>query len=247
MMYRQKVSAAQQGAANRSLIAVMRERGDDIAPVATGAGRFAQNAVAEAWAEAAAGLDYRKRRGARARSLLKHHAVVDLKLEAGAIRARVSDGELFEVVVECRPPRAALRDELRAAVAEHDRLAASPAYAGAAAGDTLVADAPEAVLAWLASRGLLGACGLLPALTSVKPDCPCADATTFCAHALCVLLGVACRLNGAPLACLAPWGLGVAALEPEHQAPPAPPAAEACELAGADLSAMFGRGIVLEL
>ena len=248
MIYRQKATAAEQGAANRSLIAVMRDRGDDIRPVATGAGRFAQNPVAAAWADATAALDYRNRRGARARSLLKHHALIDLRLEAGALIARVNDTELLPLRIACRPPKPALREELRAAVAEYDRLAASPAYANAAATDHLTADAPEAVLGWLADRDLLRACGLLPVLGAVQPDCPCADATTFCAHALCVLLGVACHLNADPLACLTPWGLGPAALEPDHEAPPEPVHHQTPhELAHADLHAMFGQGIALEL
>lgn len=183
----------------------------------------------KAWCDAMESYGDYASRLPRGRTYVRTGAVVDLRIEPGEIRARVSGSRMYTttVTVADLPPA-----QWRAVVEAHAGQVSSLV-------DLLSGRLPDSLLRALANpRG-----GLFPHPTELQFDCSCPDWAVMCKHVAAVLYGVGSRLDHDPGLFFTLRGVDVhdlvsrgVALEFGAGAPD--------ELAGADLGDLFGIDLV---
>lgn len=120
----------------------------------------------------------------RGRSYVRCGAVVDLKITAGEVRARVSGTELYEARVRLAPlPPARWEAVRRACTGKIANLV-----------DLLAGELSGPVMQVLCDREA----GIFPATEELDLDCSCPDGAWLCKHLAAVLYGIGARLDHAP-------------------------------------------------
>ena len=169
----------------------------------------------------------------RGRSYVRSGAVLDLRIERGAVTASVIGSRLYEVQVKIEPVQRARWDALcKRCAGGIDSVV-----------ELLQGRFSEAVMAHICGE----VCGLFPAPPEIGFDCTCPDWASMCKHVAAVLYGIGARFDSRPELfftlrgvdgndLIAAAGQGVTAA-PER-------AGTARRLEGADLSALFGIEIV---
>jgi uncharacterized Zn finger protein len=220
-----KTAAARRTDAARAIHDAAR-RGRAMSPVAIVGRKIAQTFWGQAWCdnlERYRDFAYRLERG---RSYVRSGSVIDLKIEAGKIAARVSGSTLYDVAIEIdRVQRDAwISIQRDCAGGVGSRI------------DLLAGKLSEAVMARLCADRT----GLFPAPSAIRFTCSCPDYASMCKHVAAAMYGVGARLDRAPellftLRCVLLDDLLASAVT----ALPAAPAA-ARVLAASGLGALFG-------
>ena len=183
----------------------------------------------KAWCEnlqAYADLAYRLDRG---RSYVRSGAVVDLKIDAGQIQARVAGTRLYKVQIAIRPLAPQRWRELaRSCTGRIGSLVA-----------LLRGQLPDEVMLAVTDR----ATGLFPKPTEMDLHCDCPDEASLCKHLAATLYGIGARLDNRPELLFLLRGVDPKDLVEQATAglASAPAAATPALSAGlADLGALFG-------
>jgi uncharacterized Zn finger protein len=227
------VTVAQKRARAAAAVARLRKqagkKGRAPEPVTITGRRIATTFWGRAWCdnlESYADFAYRLDRG---RSYVRAGAVVDLKIEAGEIEARVSGSDLYEIEISI------------------DRLAAArwKKLAGACGGRVrslvglLRGQLPDEVMRAVTDRKE----GLFPDPRQLRMQCSCPDWAGVCKHVAASLYGVGARLDARPELLFHLRGVDPQELI-EHAADALTTAGQrapaALEADGADLGALFG-------
>jgi hypothetical protein len=120
----------------------------------------------------------------RGRSYVRNGSVVHLEIARGAVRARVSGTELYQVEIGIVPLASARWKAVRRACAGQ------------------IATAVELLSGKLSSAVMTVLCdprgGLFPASEELELSCSCPDGARLCKHLAAVLYGVGARLDQAP-------------------------------------------------
>jgi uncharacterized Zn finger protein len=200
-------------------------KGKGLDPVAISGRQVATTFWGKAWCQNLESYSDFATRLPRGRSYLRSGAVVDLKIAAGEIRARVAGTSLYTVEVSIRPVAARAWQEIVTACAGRvDSMLA-----------LLEGRIPDQVLRLVTDPGR----GLFPEPRHIDLDCSCPDSATMCKHLAAVLYGVGARLDQRPE--LLFTLRGVEPTELVHQAASAiGAAARAPALEGQSLEELFG-------
>jgi uncharacterized Zn finger protein len=178
------VSAAER---RRRIAAALRDlerRGIQPAPIAIEGRDIATTFWGRAWCRHVEGLADLATRLPRGRSYVRSGAVVDLRIEPGAVHARVCGTELYDATVRIRRlPHARWAAVRRAATGQIANLV-----------DLLAGELPEAVLQVLSDRDH----GVLPRRGEIELECTCPDHARLCKHLAAVLYGIGARLDREP-------------------------------------------------
>jgi uncharacterized Zn finger protein len=201
-------------------------RGQAMSPVAIAGRTIAHTFWGKAWCdnlERYRDYAYRLERG---RSYVRSGSVIDLRIAAGAIAARVSGSSLYDVAIEIdavgRDAWHAIRRDCAGGVGS--RI------------DLLAGKLSQPVMARLCADRT----GLFPAPSAIRFRCSCPDLARMCKHVAAAMYGVGARLDHAPelLFTLRQVSLDELLAAAVSELPAAPAAARV--LAGDGLGALFG-------
>lgn len=169
--------------------------------VLSGRASVARSVLGRLWGARIDRLAPSRAGGHRARRLVRHDAVLHLRMRSGAIAATVLEGTPHTVQVRLVPPSEAARQQVRAAVAG-PRSAVLELLAGRL----------SEPLAWALAEP---ACELLPRAGVWSATCTCPAVRSPCVHVLAALYAVGARLDDRPQALLRLHGIDLTALVPE--------------------------------
>jgi uncharacterized Zn finger protein len=153
-------------------------------PVAIAGRKIAHTFWGKAWCdnlERYRDFAYRLERG---RSYVRNGSVIDLKLEAGKIIAKVSGSSLYDVAIEID---SVARDAWRAIQRDCAGSIGSRV-------DLLSGRLSEPVMVRLCAERT----GLFPVPSAIRFTCSCPDYAIMCKHVAAVMYGVGARLDAAP-------------------------------------------------
>ena len=180
------VSVGEKQMRNRKAIAKLRKRDPDARPVVVEGRAIAKSWWGKSWnANLERYADYSNRIG-RGRSYVRHGAVLDLRIDAGAVNAQVqgSRGSPYEVTVAIEKLPAPVWGQLREASLE--RLESLT--------DLLAGEFPKALKDAFFAQGT----GLFPSPKEISFDCSCPDWASMCKHVAAALYGIGNRLDTSP-------------------------------------------------
>ena len=178
------VSVAEKRRRAQRQVADLKRKGSPIAPVTIEGRAIARNFWGKAWCSNLERYSDFASRLPRGRSYVRNGCVVDLRITAGKIVAKISGQELYDVAISIAPVvarrwRAICRD-----------------CSGTI--DSLV----ELLQGRLAKSVMDRVCregdGLFPAPDEIKLSCSCPDWADMCKHVAATLYGVGARLDEAP-------------------------------------------------
>jgi uncharacterized Zn finger protein len=224
------VSAAEKRARAAAAVARLKKqagkKGRAPEPVVLPGRLIASTFWGKAWCdnlESYADFAYRLERG---RSYVRSGAVVDLKIDAGKIEARVSGTDLYSVTVSIT----------KLSTPRWKTIATTCGGRVGSLVGLLRGELPSEVMRAVTDRKQ----GLFPEPRQITMDCSCPDVAGVCKHVAASLYGVGARLDARPellfhLRGVDPQDLIEQATEELAAAPSAPGA-----LAGDDLGALFG-------
>jgi uncharacterized Zn finger protein len=177
-------TAAQRRAEAARQIQDAARRGRAMSPISIAGRKIAQTFWGQAWCdnlERYRDFAYRLERG---RSYVRSGSVLDLKIEAGKIVAKVSGSSLYDVAIEID---AVQRDAWRAIQRD---------CAGGVGSrlDLLAGRLSEPVMTRLCADRT----GMFPAPAAIRFTCSCPDYATMCKHVAAAMYGVGARLDHAP-------------------------------------------------
>jgi uncharacterized Zn finger protein len=210
-----------------------RRRGEALDPIAISGRNLTSTFWAQAWCQNLESYADFAHRLARGRSYARSGAVVDLKISAGRIEARVSGTSLYTIEIGI----AALPAGRWKALAR-----ACTGRIGSLVG-LLRGELPDEVMRAVTDR----ASGLFPEPRQLEISCSCPDWATVCKHVAATLYGVGVRLDTRPELLFLLRGVDPQELvEHASQGLAAPAAATAATLdtATVDLAALFGIELV---
>jgi uncharacterized Zn finger protein len=158
--------------------------GEKLSPVVIEGRTIASSVWGKAWCEnleSYRDFEYRLPRG---RSYVRHHAVIDLKVNPGQIAALVCGSEVYSVEIAIKP----------LAAAHWSRIKSQCAGQVGSLIELLEGRLSEAVMSIMTHRDS----GLFPKPAEIRMDCSCPDSATLCKHVAAVLYGVGARLDHQP-------------------------------------------------
>lgn len=202
-------------------------KGVKTSPVRIEGMKIAKSFWGKAWCdnlESYRDYEYRLDRG---RSYVRSGCVIDLRLDAGAIRALVQGSSLYKITITVAPLPAtewqALRD---ACFGKIDSLVA-----------LLAGQLSDGVMRLVTKRPG----GLFPEPKQIKLDCSCPDGASMCKHVAAAMYGIGHRLDAEPGLLFTLRGLDPAQLIREAAAASATTAdSSAASLDADNLGALFG-------
>jgi uncharacterized Zn finger protein len=177
-------TSAQRRAEAARMVQDAARRGAGMSPVAVTGRKIATTFWGRAWCdnlERYRDFAYRLERG---RSYLRSGSVIDLRIEAGKIAARVNGSSLYKVAIEISTVG---RDAWRAIQRDCAGSIGSRI-------DLLAGKLSEPVMARLCADGT----GLFPAPSAIQFTCSCPDYAAMCKHVAAAMYGVGVRLDHAP-------------------------------------------------
>jgi len=161
-----------------------RKAGAELAPIESCRGAIAKTFWGKAWCNNLEQYSDYANRLPRGRTYVRNGSVIDLKITAGEVRARVMGSSLYTV------------DVTVTAVPDKQWQAIGAGCAGSI--DSLVGllqgKLSKAVMEQICKPGT----GLFPAPKEIKFNCSCPDWASMCKHVAAVLYGVGARLDQQP-------------------------------------------------
>jgi uncharacterized Zn finger protein len=220
------VSVAQRRLQAERKAAALRKKGQICRPVAIEGRTIARSVWGKAWCDNLEAYSDYANRLPRGRTYVRNGSVIDLRIDAGKVKALVSGSEVYRVEIDVHPLEAALwKAIVEESTGKVDSLI-----------EVLQGRLSKAVMEVVTRRGT----GLFPLPRQLGFRCSCPDAASMCKHVAATLYGVGARLDAEPellfrLRHVEPHDL---IRQIGDLAAPALPAAQG-QLEGADLSALF--------
>jgi uncharacterized Zn finger protein len=182
--YRPYVSVAQRRAKAQREMAKLAKKGYVAAPVAIEGRKITTTFWGNAWCQNLEAYSDFSNRLPRGRSYVRNGSVVDLRIEAGAIEARVMGSSLYSVSIKIRP------------LAKASWAGVKGRCAGQIGSlvELLQGKLSKAVMEVVTCRDG----GLFPKPREIEMNCSCPDYAGMCKHIAATLYGVGARLDAQP-------------------------------------------------
>lgn len=224
--YPPAVPVAEKRAQARREATALEQQGAKLQPVVIEGRAMAHTVWGKAWCDHIEGYSDFSNRLPRGRTYARHGAVIDLRIEAGAVRAKVSGSSLYTVKVDI-------------AVLE------KPRWTALVRDCTGKIDSVVELLSGKLSTGVMQVLcdaekGLFPGSGQLKMSCSCPDGAWLCKHLAAVLYGVGARLDQQPELLFLLRGVEQLDLVGAAAGGSLGGAQAGSALEGADLSTLFG-------
>jgi uncharacterized Zn finger protein len=233
--WRPYVSVADRRQQAEAEIARQRKKGVALNPVRPEGRRIAESFWGKAWCDHLEQYHDYENRLPRGRSYLRNGSVIDLRIEAGAVTAKVQGSSLYVVTVRIRALAKNRWEALKARCAGRvDSVVA-----------LLAGKLPDVVMEAVTCPKA----GLFPAPAEIELSCSCPDWAKMCKHVAAALYGIGTRLDAEPELLFVLRGVTSSELvrkAADEMAAAAAAASVAPELAGEDLGALFGIDLAAE-
>lgn len=205
------------------------KKGVKLSPVRPAGRNIAESFWGKAWCDNLESYQDYENRLPRGRTYLRNGSVIDLRIEAGKVTARVQGSSLYNVEVKVNALAAKRWEDLKGRCAGRvDSVVA-----------LLAGKLPDTVMSAVTCRKS----GLFPEPSAISLSCSCPDWADMCKHVAAALYGIGTRLDAEPELLFVLRGVSsghlVQAAAREMTAAAAAQNA-ATELAGEDLGALFG-------
>jgi uncharacterized Zn finger protein len=178
------VSVGQRKHQIQKKIAKLRKQGQELSPVVIEGRLIAKTFWGKAWCTNIESYHDYSNRLPRARSYVKHGAVVDLKIETGKITALVQGSELYNVDITIEKLDSERWESIKQECAGKINSLI----------DLIQGKLSDEVIALLCRHDE----GLFPAPSEIRLDCDCPDWADLCKHLAAVLYGIGARLDHEP-------------------------------------------------
>ncbi|MCF6175361.1 MAG: SWIM zinc finger family protein [Victivallaceae bacterium] len=162
----------------------LRKQGQELSPVVIEGRLIARTFWGKAWCTNIESYHDYSNRLPRARSYVKHGAVVDLKIETGKITALVQGSELYNVDITIEKLNTNRWEKIKQECAGKINSLI----------DLIQGKLSDEVIALLCRHDE----GLFPAPNEIRLDCDCPDWADLCKHLAAVLYGIGARLDHEP-------------------------------------------------
>ena len=166
------------------LAAILTREGESLSPVTAARGSIAKTYWGKAWCQNLERYSDYASRLPRGRTYLRNGSVIDLKIEAGEVVARVMGSSLYRIVVK-----------ISAVPTVHwQSLSRDCAQSIDSWVELLEGKLSTAVMERIARPGA----GLFPSPREITFSCSCPDAAAMCKHVAATLYGIGARLDAEP-------------------------------------------------
>jgi uncharacterized Zn finger protein len=229
--FRPYVSVAQRQAKAAREMAKLQKKGRAISPVKIDGRTIAASVWGKAWCTHLESYSDFSNRLPRGRTYVRNGSVVDLQIAPGKITAFVAGSELYEIDIVITPLKKNRWAELKVQCSGKIKSVLELLKGGVSAG----------VMEIMSNRDT----GMFPAPKEIEMNCSCPDWADMCKHLAAVLYGVGARLDSQPellftLRQVDPVELIAQAAASLGKVP----ADRRSQLAGAELSEVFGIDLV---
>lgn len=235
--YPRYVSVAERRHRAEAKAAKLSRAGEELAPIrVAGRGRkIACSFWGQAWCSNLEAYSDYANRLPRGRTYVRNGSVIDLKIEGGRVRAKVSGSSLYSVDIAIEAVDAARWDRIKSACG-----GGIPSLL-----ELLQGQLSDEIMQVVTNKGE----GLFPSPSEIQLSCSCPDWASMCKHVAATLYGVGVRLDEAPellftLRGVDPEALVTAAVD--ATAPEAGASSDRKVLDDEGLSSIFGVDIDLD-
>jgi len=182
--WRPYVTVAERRRKAAKKIAKMKKDGRDVAPVEIAGRKIATTFWGNAWCRNLEAYSDYANRLPRGRTYVRNGSVIDLRIEAGRVRAIVSGSRIYEVEIAIKPLPKKRWSAIKAQCAGRiDSLV-----------ELLRGTISKGVMEIVTRKGE----GLFPSPPDISLNCSCPDWATMCKHVAATLYGVGARLDHEP-------------------------------------------------
>jgi uncharacterized Zn finger protein len=182
--YKPYVSAAERKRRAAQASARLVKKGSSLAPVSVAGRAIATTFWGKSWCDNIERYSDFYSRLERGRSYLRSGAVLDLKIDAGAVKARVMGSRLYAVEVNISPvPKARWSAACKSCSGAIDSLV-----------ELLQGRFSKGVMEHICRKET----GLFPSPAEITFTCSCPDWASMCKHVAAVLYGIGARLDERP-------------------------------------------------
>ena len=212
-------------------IAKMKKEGREVAPVEIAGRKIATTFWGDAWCRNLEAYSDYANRLPRGRTYVRNGSVIDLRIEAGRVRAFVSGSSIYKVNIAIKPLDKKRWSAIKARCAGRiDSLV-----------ELLRGTISKGVMEIVTRKGE----GLFPSPPDISLNCSCPDWATMCKHVAATLYGVGARLDHEPALLFALRGVDPTELVAAviDQPPTGNKPRKGRTLATDDLSSIFGVDI----
>lgn len=180
------VSAAERRRKARTRMQKAIRTGAGLSPVYVEAGgrKIASSFWGRAWCENLEAYSDYANRLPRGRTYVRNGSVIDLRIEGGTVRAKVSGSSLYTVIIQVAPVAERRWADVKAACAGQIRSVL----------EVLRGQLSDEVMRVVTRKGE----GLFPTPREIELSCSCPDWASMCKHVAATLYGVGVRLDEAP-------------------------------------------------
>ena len=162
----------------------MRKKGRTIAPIEISGRKIATTFWGEAWCDNLEAYSDYANRLPRGRTYVRNGSVIDLRIDAGKVRALVSGSDIYEVAITIQPLPAKQWRDIKTQCAGHIGSLV----------ELLKGAFSKDVMEIVTRRGA----GLFPTPKEIRFECSCPDWASMCKHVAAALYGVGARLDHEP-------------------------------------------------
>lgn len=182
--WRPYVSVAQRRRKAGKRIAKTKKAGRELSPVEIAGRKIAATFWGDAWCKNLEAYSDYANRLPRGRTYVRNGAVIDLRIEAGRVRALVTGWDIYEVDIKIKPlAKRRWTDIRRRCAGRIDSLV-----------ELLRGSFSKGVMEIVTCKGE----GLFPSPREISLSCSCPDWATMCKHVAAALYGVGARLDHKP-------------------------------------------------
>ncbi len=179
-----RASVAERRRKTKLAMAKLTKKGQSTSPVVIQGHTIARTFWGKAWCANLESYSDYSNRLPRGRSYVRSGSVVDLKIAAGEVRARVSGSSLYQVRVRVSPvPKARWKAICKDCVGAIDSLV-----------ELLQGEFSKGVMERMCRQKT----GLFPSPNEIQVSCSCPDWAVVCKHVAAVFYGIGARLDQAP-------------------------------------------------
>lgn len=182
--YAPYVSVAEKKIKAEKLVEKLRKKGQNISPVVITGKNIASSFWGKSWCENLAKYSDYESRLPRGRSYAKNGAVIDLKIDSGAVNAQVNGSSLYNVKIKITPVENKKWKD----------LCAQSANSIGSVIELLQGKFSKAVMELFCDKNQ----GLFPAPSEIKMSCSCLDWAGMCKHVAATMYGIGARLDDKP-------------------------------------------------
>ena len=177
-------NAAQRQRTAQREVEKLKKKGQQVSPVVIEGRTIARTFWGNAWCENLESYSDYENRLPRGRTYVRSGAVIDLKIEPGAVRALVSGSSIYKVELTIKPvPKAQWKSICADCAGGIDSLV-----------ELLRGQLSDSVMARICAQKT----GLFPSPSEISMKCSCPDWAGMCKHVAAVLYGVGARFDHKP-------------------------------------------------